>query len=98
MGFEIDKGCCHLAPVAKFECALAQPATGDDADGIGGAAVDFDEGDQSLAVPPARVLDAQAGTSQHCQANAQDLTRAEMSMGDFGFFEKIFESWHGFAA
>ena len=66
MGFEVDKGCCHLAPVAKFERALAQPATGDDAYRIGGAAVDFDEGDQTLAIPATRLLDPQPSASEHC--------------------------------
>ena len=96
MGFEVDEGCRHLAPVAKFERPFAQPATGDDADGIGGAAIDLDEGDQALAVPSARFLDAQARASQHRHTHAQHLARAQMSMGDPGFFKKLIESWHGF--
>ena len=58
LGCEVDKRRSHLAPVAKLQRALTQSASGDDADGIGGAAVDFDEGDQPLAILSARVIDA----------------------------------------
>src|SRR5260370_21710039 len=47
---QIEEGGGHLAPVAELEGALAQAAAGDHGDGIGGAAIDLDEGDQALAV------------------------------------------------
>ena len=47
---EIDEGGGHLSPVAKLQRALAEAAAGDDGDGIGGAAVDLDEGDETFAV------------------------------------------------
>ena len=58
-GADVDEGGGHLSPVAKFQGALAEAASGDDGDGVGGAAVDFDEGDQALAVFTARVFDAE---------------------------------------
>ena len=57
-GTDVDEGGGHLAPVAELEGALAEAAAGDDADGVGGAAVDFDEGDEAFAVVAARVVDA----------------------------------------
>ena len=84
-GFEIHEGGGHLSPVAEFQGALAETASGDYADGVGGAAVDFYEGDQALAVFAAWVFDAEFGQAQHGQADAQDLSGAEMAVSDFGF-------------
>jgi hypothetical protein len=94
--FQINKGGCHFAPIAKLESALAQPATGDHCNGVGGAAVDFNEGDQAFAILASWFLDAQAAASEHCQTDAQDLPCAEMSVGNSGFFKEIIESRHGF--
>jgi hypothetical protein len=91
-GLEVDKGCCHLAPVTKLKGALAQPATGDDGDRIGCAAVYFDDRDQAFAIPAAWLLNAQAVASEHRQTDAQNLPCAKMSVDDPGFFEKIIES------
>ena len=44
-GVEVDEGGGHLAEVAELEGALADAAAGDDSDGVGGAAIDFNEGD-----------------------------------------------------
>ncbi len=81
------KGRGHLSPVAEFQGALAETASGDHGDGVGGAAVDFDEGDEALAVFSARVFDAQFVEAQHGQAHAQHLPGAEMAVGLFGFAE-----------
>ena len=50
MGIEVDEGGGHFAPVAEFEGAFADAGASDDADGVGGAAVDFDEDDGAFAV------------------------------------------------
>ena len=42
---EVDEGGGHLAVVAMLEGSLAEAAAGDYGDCVGGAAVDFDEGD-----------------------------------------------------
>jgi hypothetical protein len=96
MGFEVHKGCCHFAPVAKFERPLTQPATGHNANGVGGATIDFDEGDEALAVAASRLLYAEAAAPEHCQTDAQNLSCAEVSVGNPGFFEKIIEGGLGF--
>ena len=92
-GVEIDEGGGHLAEVAEFQGALADAAAGDYADGVGGAAVDFDEGDEALAVgvevavgegSGARVVDAQLTEGEHGHADAEDLAGAEMAVGYFG--------------
>ncbi len=49
-GSQIDEGGGHLAPVAEFDGAFAEAASGDDGDGIGGAAVDLYEGDEAFAI------------------------------------------------
>ena len=93
---EIDEGRGHLSPVAEFQGALSEAASGHHGDGVGGAAVDFDEGDEALAVffITARVLDAQLFEAQHGQAHAQDLPRAEMAVGSFGFAKVVVEGEH----
>src|SRR5206468_6708572 len=54
----IDEGCGELAPIAKLQRALSQPAPGHDRDRIGCAAVDLDERHQPLAMFAARVVNA----------------------------------------
>src|SRR5258708_3533391 len=78
---QIDEGCGHLSPVAEFQGALSEAASGDHGDGVGGAAVDFDEGDEALAVffITARILDAQLLEAQHGQAHAEYLPGTEMA-------------------
>src|SRR5262249_24881086 len=56
---QIAKRSRHLAEVAKLQRPLTQPAAGDDGDGVGGAAVDLDEGHQALAILAGRVVDAE---------------------------------------
>jgi len=56
---EVDEGGGHFAPVAEFESAFDEATSGNDGDGIGRAAVDFDEGHEALAVFAARVVDAE---------------------------------------
>jgi hypothetical protein len=96
---QIDEGGGHLAPVAEFDGALAEAAASDDGDGVGGAAVDLDEGDEALAVlwshEAAGVVDAEAKAAEDGQADTEDLAGAEVSMGCFGFAEEGFEGLHG---
>jgi hypothetical protein len=91
---QIDEGGGHLAPVAELEGTFAEAAAGDDGDGVGGAAIDLDEGDEAFAVGSLGVVDAQASTAEHRQTNAEDLSGAEMSMGDFGLTQEGFEALH----
>ncbi len=99
-GVEVDEGGGHLAEVAEFEGAFADAGGGDDADGVGGAAVDFDEDDEALAVGVepavgegalAGVLDAEAREGEHGHADAEDLAGAEVAVGNFGVVEKVVE-------
>jgi hypothetical protein len=91
---QIDEGCGHLAPVAELDGSFAEPAAGDDGNSIGGATVDLDEGDEALAVDAFGVVDAEAFAAEHSHADAEDLARAEMAVGDFGFVEEGFEGLH----
>src|SRR5260370_42474090 len=94
----MDEGGGHLAPVAELDGALDKAAAGDDGDGVGGAAVDFDEGDEALAVlwidEAFGVVDAEALAAEHVQADAEDLTGATMAVGDFGFVAEGVEGLH----
>ena len=94
---EVDEGGGHLAEVAEFEGALADAGGGDDGDGVGGTAIDFDEDDEALAVgvegavgegAEAGVVDVEAREGEHGHADAEDLAGAEMAVGDFGFVEE----------
>src|SRR6185312_3680820 len=79
-GGEIDEGCCHLAPVAKLERTLAEPASGYHANRVRRTAVDFNEGHQPLAVAPARLFNAKPPATEHRHAHAQHLAGAQMPM------------------
>jgi hypothetical protein len=95
--FEVDEGGGHLAEVAELEGAFADAAAGDHGDGVGGAAVDFDIGDEALAVKVEGTVGENAGTgivdaetreSEHGHADAEDLASAEMPVGEFGFVKE----------
>jgi hypothetical protein len=97
---QVDEGRGHFAEVAEFEGALADAGTGDDADGVSGAAVDLDEDDEALAVgvegavregAGAGVVDAQLLEGKHGHADAEDLAGAEVAVGEFGVVEEIVE-------
>jgi hypothetical protein len=102
---EVDEGGGHLAEVAVLEGSLAETAAGDYCDCVGGAAVDFDEGDEALAVgvegavgemAGAGVVDAETREGEHGHADAEDLAGAEMAVGDFGFVkERVERGGHG---
>ena len=97
LGVEVDEGGGHLAEVAELESSLADAAAGDDADCVGGTAVDFYEGDEALAVgvegavgkmAGAGVVDAEAREGEDGHADAEDLAGAEMAVGLFGVVEE----------
>ena len=96
---EVEEAGGHLAPVAELEGALAEAAAGDDGDGIGGAAIDLDEGDEALAVgavhQAAGVVDAQHAAAQHGHADSKYLPGAEMAVGDLSFAQQAVERLHG---
>ena len=94
---EVDEGGGHLAEVAELESSLADAAAGDDADCVGGTAVDFYEGDEALAVgvegavrekAGAGVVDAEAHEGEDGHADTEDLAGAEMAVGLFGVVEE----------
>ena len=91
---EIDEGSRHLSPVAELDGALAQPAAGNDGDGVGRAAVDLDKRDQTLSVPPLGIIDSETLTSEHGHADAENLPGAEVAVGDFGFVEESLKGLH----
>src|SRR5215472_5927516 len=90
----VDKRCGHFSPVAEFKGALAEPASRDHAYGVGRAAVDFDEGDETLAVFAVRVVDAEFLQTQHREAHAQDLAGTEVTVGLFGVAKVFVEGFH----
>jgi hypothetical protein len=85
VGGEIDEGGGHLAPIAELEGTFAEAATGNDGNGVSGATIDLDEGDEALAVGAFGVFDAEAGATEHGQADAEDLSGAEVAVGDLCF-------------
>lgn len=94
---EVDEGGGHLAEVAELEGSLADTAAGDDSYCVCCAAVDFDEGDQALAVgvegavgemAGAGVVEVEAGEGEHGHADAEDLAGAEMAVSLFGVVEQ----------
>ena len=82
--FQVDESRRHLTPVTELECALAQPASGDDADGVGHATVDLHIRHQPFAVFAVRVVEPKQLESEHRHPHAQHLPGTEMSVGKFG--------------
>src|SRR6266849_3658309 len=93
-GAHVDERRGHLSPVAEFQGALSETASGDHGYGVGCAAVDFYERDQTFPVFTARVFDTQLLESQHGQAHAQHLSGAQMAVGVFGFAKIFVEGEH----
>ena len=96
--YEIDECCGHFAPVAELEGTLAEPAAGDEADCIGGAAVDFDKGYEALAIGTAGVGDSQALKTEKGHAHAEDLPGAQVAVRCFSFHEKFVERFQRLSA
>ena len=88
---EIDEGSGHFAPVAEFQGAFAEAAPGDHADGVGGAAVDLDEGDEALAVGTERIFDTESFEAEEGHAHAEDLAGAYVAVGGFGALKEALE-------
>lgn len=93
-GFEINKGCGHFSPVAEFQSTFAEAASGNDADGIGGAAVYLDVCDKPLTMLALGIVETELIQSVKSHANAENLSGAEMAVSDLGLFEKGVETLH----
>jgi hypothetical protein len=92
-GLEITESGGDLAPVAKFQGALAEAAVGDQSDSVGDAAVNLDEGDDAFALGDG--VEAEFADAEHGKAHAEDLPGADMAVGDGGEFEVFGEAFHG---
>src|SRR5205807_6611188 len=79
---------------AEFQRALAQAATGDDPDCVRGAAIDFDEGDETLAIFSPWIIDAQLLQTEHCEPHAQHLSGTEMAVSLFRVAKIFIEGFH----
>jgi len=89
----IDERGGHLAPVAELQSTLAEAASGDDGDGVGGAAVDFDEGDEALAIFAMRIADVEFLQAEHRKAHAENLTSTDVAVCLFGVAEIFVEGF-----
>src|SRR5882672_5701731 len=85
---------CDFDPVAKFQSAFAETAVGDERDGVGDAPVDFNVGNDALALGD-RIVDAEFAQAEHREAHAEDLAGAKVAVGDRGELEIFSESLHG---
>lgn len=90
----VDKGGSHLAPVAKLEGTLTQPAVGNQRNCIRRTAIDFDVRNNSLAIRSSRVNDAEPFKAEKSQAHAQYLPGAHVAMGNFGLVKEFVERIH----
>jgi hypothetical protein len=96
-GAYVDERGRDFPPVPKLQGTFAQATTGDYGNGIGGTPVDFDEGDEALAIffIAARVIYTELRQAKHCEPHTEDLPGAEMSMGLLGVNEIFIEGFHG---
>ena len=91
---EVNEGGCHLSPIAILERALSEPASRDHADGVRGAAVDLDVGDEALAVSAERVINGEGFESKEGHADAEDLSGAHVTVDGFGLMKKSIQRFH----
>ena len=96
IGSKVDKRGGHLAPVAKLERALAEAAAGDERDGVRGTAIDFNVGDEALAVGAVRIGNAEPAEAEQGHAHAEYLASAQVTVRDLGFAQKLVECFHRF--
>jgi len=75
----------HLSPVAELHGPFAQATARNDADRIGGAAIDLDEGEKALTIAAARIGDAEVFESKHGHAHAEHLPGTKVAVGGFSF-------------
>src|ERR1700680_3134201 len=85
---------CNFSPVAKLQSTLAEAAPGDNSNGVGGATVDLDKGDQTLAVFSTRVVNAEFSQAQHGESHAENLSGAEVTVSLLGLAEVFVEGFH----
>ena len=77
---QVAEGGGGLSEIAELERALAEPAAGHHADGVGHAAIDFDEGDEAFAVGAGRVFEAEQSDAIERHAQAENLAGAEVAV------------------
>src|SRR5712692_11007777 len=82
-GLQVDEGGGDFAPVAEFQCALAEAAVGDERDGVSHAAIDFDIRNEALALGDG-IVNAKFAQAEHGQAHAEDLPGAQMAVSHGG--------------
>src|SRR3982074_3156826 len=94
---DIHKRRGNLSPVTKLQRALAQAATSDHRNSIGGAAVNLNEGDESLAVLAVWIVDSEFLQAEHREPHAENLPGTEMSVGLFSVADVFIEGFHKFS-
>jgi len=92
-GSHINECGGYFSPVEKFESPLAEAAIGDESDGVRHAAIDFNVGDDALLFADG-IFDAEFAEAEHGEAHAEDLSGADVAVGDGGVFEVLVEGSH----
>ena len=77
----------------NLRARFAEAAIGDKSDGVRHAAIDFDVGDNAFAVADG-IFDAEFAETEHGEADAEDLSGADVAVGDGGVFEVLVEGFH----
>lgn len=91
---KIEKRGRHLAPVAELKCPLAQTAAGHNPDSVRGTTIDLDKGNETLAVSALWVVDAEPAAAKHRHAHTENLSGAEVTVGNFSFAEELVKGLH----
>lgn len=73
---EIDEGGGHFAPVAEFQGTSAEPTAGNEADSIGGAAVNFNVCEQAFSVASMGLGNSEPLETKQGHAHPEYLTGA----------------------
>src|SRR5882757_7800629 len=92
----IDECRSHLSPVAELKSPLPEAASCDDADRVGGAAVNFHESDEPLSIffVTERIVDSQLLQSHHCHPHAENLPGTEVAVGLLGIGQVFVKGFH----
>src|SRR4030081_3683243 len=84
----------NFSPVAKLQRAFPKAATSDNGDSVSSAAVNLNEGDETLAIFAVRVVDAELLQPEHREPHAKNLPGTKMSVGLFGVADIFVEGFH----
>ena len=94
-GLQVTKGGGDFAPIAELKGALAETAISDESHSVSDAAINFDKGNNALAIGDG-IVNAEFLEAEHRQADSEDLAGTEVAVSNSGEFKIFGQRFHGY--